>query len=88
MHTQFPYALGLGAPVWIPLAGVAMLVLVLWSIWWKGLALWHSAQRGHTGWFLALLILNTAGILELIYLFGIIKLHFSQLLTNRLSEKK
>ena len=77
------YGVGLGAPTWIPLAGFAFLVLVLWSVFWKGLALWHSAQRGQPWWFLILLVVNTAGILEIIYLFGIAKLKVHTLFTNR-----
>jgi hypothetical protein len=47
--------------------------MILWSLFWKGLALWHSARRNESWWFLALLIINTGGILEIVYLFG--KLH-------------
>lgn len=42
--------------------------LVAWTILWKGLALWHAARRGQTGWFIAMLVINTAGILEICYL--------------------
>ncbi len=35
----------------------------------KGLALWQSARHSQKWWFIALLILNTVGILPLIYLF-------------------
>ena len=57
-------------------------LLVLWSIFWKGLALWHSGRRGHVWWFVILLVVNTIGILEIIYLFGVIKLKFSQLFSK------
>ena len=46
--------------------------LALWSLPWKGVALWRAAKRDEKGWFIALLILNTAAILEIIYLFFII----------------
>jgi hypothetical protein len=77
------YPIGLGAPSWIPLAGAGLFILVLWSIFWKGLGLWHSGQRGQVGWFVALLILNTAGILEIIYLFGVLKLKPRELFTKK-----
>jgi len=64
-----------GMPFWQPF----ILLLVLWSLFWKGLALWHSARKGQSWWFFILLILNTAGILEIIYLFGVLKLKSSQL---------
>ncbi len=41
---------------------------ILWIIVWKGLALWHAAQREQKWWFMALLVINTAGLLEIVYL--------------------
>ena len=55
------------------------LALMLWSVFWKGLALWHSAQRKEPWWFVALLIINTAGILEIVYLFLVAKLKLADL---------
>jgi len=45
-----------------------ILLISLWSLVWKGLALWRAAQLKQKGWFVALLIINTVGILEIIYL--------------------
>ena len=45
-----------------------ILLISLWSLVWKGLALWRAAQLKQKGWFIALLIINTAGILDIIYL--------------------
>ena len=42
---------------------------VVWTIVWKGIALWKAAQLGHRRWFVVLLILNTLGILEIIYIY-------------------
>jgi hypothetical protein len=36
---------------------------------WKGWALWIAARREQKVWFVALLILNTIGILEIFYIF-------------------
>jgi len=54
-------------------------LIVLWSLVWKGLALWHSARRGQPWWFVILMIVNTAGILEIIYLFAVLKLKTNEL---------
>lgn len=43
--------------------------LIGWTLFWKGIALWKSARRSEKIWFAALLILNTLGILEIIYIF-------------------
>jgi hypothetical protein len=48
---------------------VASLVFVLWSIFWKGWALWIAARNGSKTWFIALLVINTVGILEILYIF-------------------
>lgn len=53
--------------------GLWFIALLVWSLVWKGLALWRAAQRGETVWFIVFLIVNTAGILEIIYLFFIAK---------------
>ncbi|MBI1984541.1 MAG: hypothetical protein HYS60_00305 [Candidatus Wildermuthbacteria bacterium] len=41
----------------------------IWSLYWKGRALWVSSHLGQKKWFIALLIVNTVGILEILYLF-------------------
>ncbi len=51
--------------------------VLLWSIVWKGLALWHAARRGEKWWFGILLILNTMGIVEMLYLLLVVKLFAS-----------
>ncbi|MCL4417049.1 MAG: DUF5652 family protein [Actinobacteria bacterium] len=43
--------------------------LYLWSILWKGLALWKAAGLKQRNWFVGLLVLNTVGILDIAYLF-------------------
>jgi methionyl-tRNA synthetase len=42
--------------------------LIIWSIVWKGIALWYSAQNRQLAWYVVILILNTVGILEIVYL--------------------
>lgn len=44
-------------------------VLAIWELYWKGRSLWLAAQRKETGWFIALLIVNSVGILPLLYLY-------------------
>lgn len=45
-----------------------LLILIVLDVVLKGVALWYSARSGQKYWFIALLILNTAGILPLIYI--------------------
>ena len=44
------------------------IALIIWSLIWKALALWHSARNNQLSWYIVLIIINTAGILEIIYL--------------------
>lgn len=46
-----------------------MFVLIVWSLAWKGLALWKAARLNQKAWFIILLVINTAGLLEIIYYF-------------------
>lgn len=52
-----------------PTEKIIVLILVIWSLVWKGLALWRAAHREEKKWFIAILILNTLGILEILYIY-------------------
>ncbi len=62
---------------------LGLLVVVLWELLWKGVALWHTAKEGRKSWFIALLIVNSLGILPIIYL-----LWFRQKKEKTISEEK
>lgn len=47
---------------------LVLICLVLWSLIWKGWALWRAARLKQLGWYLALLVINTLGIFEMLYL--------------------
>ena len=59
-------------PTLIPGIVVAVLaglgVLLVWSLIWKGFALWHAARNNQSGWFVVFMVINTAGLLEILYL--------------------
>ncbi len=40
----------------------------LWELVWKGLAMWRAARRKEGWWFVALMLINTWGILPIVYL--------------------
>ncbi|HUO56462.1 MAG TPA: DUF5652 family protein [Candidatus Paceibacterota bacterium] len=61
-----------------------LIVLVLWVLFWSGLALWHSAQRGNYVWFIVFLLVHTVGILEIIYLFGVLRLRVGELFSSKM----
>jgi len=45
-----------------------LLLFAVWILVWKGLALWRAARAGQSVWFVVMLIVNTGGLLEIIYL--------------------
>jgi hypothetical protein len=53
----------LGISIWI------LVVIIIWSAVWKLIALWKSARKGHVAWFIILAIVNTVGILEILYFY-------------------
>ena len=55
-------------------------VAIIWSLFWKGTALWHAARKGRGWGFVAMLFVNTLGILEIIYLFGVEKVKTDELM--------
>ena len=61
----------IGAPIWL-----VYLVLV-WTAVWKLLALWKSARHKHVVWFIVMGVINTIGILPILYIYIFSKLHHS-----------
>jgi len=62
-------------PVLVPLA-------LVWSLVWKGFALWRSAELRQKYWFIALLLINSLGILEIFYLFVIARKYKVEVVNN------
>lgn len=60
-YTELFFAQNPGLLALVIVVAVAAYVL-------KGFALWRAGRNNHSGWFIALLLVNTLGILELVYL--------------------
>ena len=43
--------------------------IIIWVVIWKGWALWKAARKGSKVWFIVLLVVNTIGILEILYIY-------------------
>jgi hypothetical protein len=46
-----------------------IVAIAIWTIPWKGVALWRAARNGSKIWFIVLLVFNTLALLEIIYIF-------------------
>lgn len=57
-----------------------IIILVLWTAFWKGVSMWYAAKRNDTAWFVILMLFNTLGILDMYYLFGVAKIKSDKLL--------
>jgi hypothetical protein len=51
--------------VWLVLI---LVFLMLWELVWKGLGMWRAGRKNQPVWFVLILILNTLGILPIVYL--------------------
>lgn len=60
---------------------VLFVLLLLWALFWKAAGLWHAARRGQLIWFIVFSLVNTLGILEIIYLFVVSKMSWKDVTT-------
>ena len=72
-----PLGVGIGIMGFVLVAILAIVIIVL-----KGYALWNAAKRDEKWWFAILLVVNTLGILELIYLAFVVKKWSKPQVTN------
>lgn len=70
IFSNFDYSHMLGFGIGALLGfGIFTFAVIIGLIALKGYALWTASKRDEPMWFVALLVVNTVGILELIYLY-------------------
>jgi predicted permease len=47
----------------------AFAALIIWELIWKLVALWKAGRNRQLGWFIAMTVFNTLGILEMVYIY-------------------
>jgi len=62
-------ALGTGNYNSFGFVGPIFVLVLVWSLYWKGRSLWLAAKKDSKYWFVALLLINTMGILEILYIY-------------------
>ena len=45
-----------------------LIFVIIWEIVWKIIAMWKAGRNNHLAWFICIAIINTVGILPIIYL--------------------
>ena len=63
-------------------------LLMIWSLTWKALALWKAVKKNSIIWFIALLIINDLGILEILYLYVFSKFNYKQKQLTKAQKNK
>jgi len=53
---------------YLPWLITGIIVLAIWDSVWKLIALWKSARNNHLAWFICIAIINTLGILPIVYI--------------------
>ena len=66
---------------------IFVVIAALWTIPWKGVALWKSAKNGQKIWFVILFLINSLAILEIIYIFLFAKKKTTQSIENKSVEE-
>ena len=51
-----------------PIVIIPLIVLSIWDAVWKVIALWKSARNNHLVWFICIAIINSVGILPIVYI--------------------
>lgn len=73
---------GLGINPWL------LAVVTIWALAWKLGALWKSARKGSIIWFIVLGVVNTVGILEILYIFIFSKFDFGKSVKKQKPKSK
>lgn len=72
-----------GIPSWV---FTIMILIFVWSYIWKLFALWTAGRKNSIVWFVALALINTMGILEILYIFVFSKMKKKE--TSRRKRRK
>ncbi|MDR5698951.1 DUF5652 family protein [Agromyces aerolatus] len=59
-----------GGPDLPPERRALIVAAIAWNVAWKGASLWRAARNDSKPWFVTLLVTNTLGVLDAVYLFG------------------
>lgn len=62
--------------------------ILVWTMAWKAVAAWKAARKGHLIWFIAFFVVNTMGILPIIYIFIFQKMKFPKKSAEKKAVKK
>lgn len=45
-----------------------IIILAIWEVVWKLIAMWKAGRNNHLAWFICIALINTVGILPIVYI--------------------
>jgi hypothetical protein len=45
-----------------------LIIFIIWEVVWKLIALWKASRNNHLAWFICIALINTLGIIPIIYI--------------------
>jgi uncharacterized membrane protein len=45
-----------------------LIIFIIWEVVWKLIALWKASRNNHLAWFICIALINTLGVLPIIYI--------------------
>jgi sorbitol-specific phosphotransferase system component IIC len=45
-----------------------IIILSVWELVWKCIAMWKAGRNNHLAWFICIAVINTVGILPIVYI--------------------
>ncbi len=64
------------------------LILIVWSLVWKYIAMWKAGRNNQLGWYIVFAFIHTLGILEIIYILFFRKNMNKKVVVNEVINKK
>ena len=47
---------------------ILLVIVAIWDSVWKLIALWKAGRNNHLAWFICIAVINTLGILPIVYI--------------------
>jgi hypothetical protein len=67
---------------------ILFVIMLIWSAIWKYIALWKSGRNNHLVWFIIFALVNTVGILEILYIFVFSKMKKNNFRARKAKKKR
>ncbi len=63
-------------------------VVFIWDLVWKGLGMWMASKKNSPTWFIVMLVINSIGILPILYIYVFSEMGKKNLKNRNLRRKR